>query len=87
MNRKADANMWWIIIGMAMALLVMILLLIMFREQKGKAELGLFDCESKGGSCDPECPDGYRRSLTFQCPAEENQGAGAAKEICCFAEE
>ena len=80
--------MWWIIIGMAMALLVMILLLIMFREQKGKAELGLFDCESKGGSCYPDaCPDRYRRSLTFQCPAEENQGSGVAKQICCFAEE
>lgn len=51
MNKKADANMWWIIIGAVIALVVLIVLLVIFTSKSGKLEGGLLDCASKGGEC------------------------------------
>jgi len=51
MNKKADANMWWIIIGAVIALVVLIVLLVIFTSKSGKLEGGLLDCQSKGGTC------------------------------------
>ncbi len=50
-NRKASANMWWIIIGAVIALVVMIILMLMFTEKSGGVERGLLNCESKSGQC------------------------------------
>ena len=78
--RKASANMWWIIIGAVIALVVMIILMVMFTSKSGRLEGGLLDCESKGGSCLTE--DGCESiqgtiSRAFEC----NQGPAV---ICCF---
>lgn len=51
MNKKADANMWWIIIGAVIALVVLIVLLVIFTSKSGKLESGILDCKSKGGEC------------------------------------
>lgn len=78
MNKKADANMWWIIIGAVIALVVLIILLIMFTSKSGKLEGGLLDCESKGGICldqSQTCPENTIKSFAFSCT--ENK-------ICCL---
>lgn len=80
-TKKADANMWWIIIGAVIALVVLIILLIMFTGRSGKLEAGLMDCESKGGKCGlikEDCISKEKRgtwSEAFECP--NNEG-------CCF---
>ena len=56
-SRKADANMWWIIIGAVIALVVLIVLLFMFTGKSGALEGGLLDCQSKGGECTQKVTD------------------------------
>ena len=51
MNRKASANMWWIIIGAVIALVLMIILMLMFTGKTKPLEAGLGNCENKGGTC------------------------------------
>ena len=51
MAKKASANMWWIIIGAVIALVVMIILMVMFTGKTQPLEQGLSDCEGKGGVC------------------------------------
>ncbi|MEW5897473.1 MAG: hypothetical protein AB1668_07295 [Nanoarchaeota archaeon] len=80
-SKRADANMWWIIIGAVIALVVLIVLLIMFTGRSGRLEGGLMDCESKGGKCGllkEECTSkekGGTWSEAFECPD---------KSGCCF---
>jgi len=70
MNKKADANMWWIIIGAVIALVVMIILMVMFTGKSNKLEGGLLDCQSKGGSCLSTCPENTLESIAFSCPGD-----------------
>jgi len=69
MNSKADANMWWIIIGAVIALVVMIILMVIFTGKTGTLEGGLSDCEGKGGYCttESECPLNSFSSSAFSC--------------------
>lgn len=80
MKRKASANMWWIIIGAVIALVVMIVLMVMFTDKSNRASSGLLDCESKGGDCGyslDECKKGQGSpSTAFDCPD--------STKTCCF---
>jgi hypothetical protein len=71
LSKKASANMWWIIIGAVIALVVMIILMVMFTGKGTKLESGLSDCEGKGGICIDntfKCPAGSLESSTaFEC--------------------
>lgn len=97
MNSKASANMWWIIIGAVIALVVMIILLVMFTGRTGGLEKGLSSCEGKGGICAPEngCPANTFSSSAFTCPGSDTQECcvGAPKDcttsdgVCADGEE
>lgn len=50
-SNRASANMWWIIIGAVIALVVMIILMVMFTGKTKPLEQGLSSCENKGGLC------------------------------------
>ncbi len=78
-SKKASANMWWIIIGAVIALVVMIILMVMFTDKGQSVESGLSGCESKGGVCSSiqgVCPAKSLESGTFSC---KNDG-----ETCCI---
>jgi len=80
-NKKASANMWWIIIGAVIALVVMIILMVMFTDKSGKLETGLSSCEGKGGECKPKkpgCPEGTLPATLFDCPPDK------PNTICCL---
>ncbi len=73
MNRKADASMWWIIIGAVIALVVLIILMVIFTSKTGKLEGGLSDCEGKGGVCVADngfCPINTLSSSAFTCSTQ-----------------
>ena len=79
MNSKGNANMWWIIIGAVIALVVMIILMVMFTGKTQPLEKGLSACESKGGACATNpypCPDNTFEASTFSC---KNQ-----QDTCCI---
>lgn len=76
MNSKGDANMWWIIIGAVIALVVLIVLMVIFTGKANVLETGLLDCKSKGGECSSSCPPNTIESSAFSCPT--NQG------VCCL---
>ena len=74
-SKKASADMWWIIIGAVIALVVMIILMVMFTGKTRPLEEGLSACESKGGVCSSlDCPKGTLSSSSFDC----NEGS------CCI---
>ncbi len=77
-GKKASANMWWIIIGAVIALVVMIVLMVMFTGKSHRLEVGLMECTGKGGTCViPEnCAGTVSRA--FDCPNSD--------EVCCFEE-
>ena len=78
--RRASANMWWIIIGAVIALIVMVVLLAMFAGTSSDVQTGILDCSSKGGTCS-DTPEHCKTVLkgnvvkTFTCPGEQ---------VCCF---
>jgi hypothetical protein len=77
-NKKADASMWWIIIGAVIALVVLIILMVIFTGKTTKLEGGLSDCQGKGGVCvqqSSDCPLSSLKSSAFSC----NTGA-----MCCI---
>ncbi|PIN76706.1 hypothetical protein COV17_01430 [Candidatus Woesearchaeota archaeon CG10_big_fil_rev_8_21_14_0_10_36_11] len=77
--KKGSANMWWIIIGAVIALVVMIILMVMFTSKTGTLESGLLDCVSKGGTCtsDEICKSsGGSVSSAFSCKDTTTE--------CCF---
>ena|SRR3989338_1395493 len=67
--KKGSADMWWIIIGAVIALVVMIVLMVMFAGKTGGLESGLSDCEGKGGLCisGKVPPIGMVYSSIFEC--------------------
>lgn len=68
-SAKASADMWWIIIGAVLALVVLIVLMVIFT---GKVPVDAFsDCESKSGLCtEMACPQGTVKSSAFVCVQE-----------------
>ena len=84
-----------------MALVVMIILMVIFSGGTDKANTGLFDCASKGGTCVPpgECgPKGGTESMVFDCPNLNEEGGlltevyrsitgnKGEEQVCCFKE-
>jgi hypothetical protein len=83
MNNKAQSNMFWIIIGAVIALIVMIVLLLLFTGKTSILEGGVSGCEGKSGVClDPDdaddstkpCGDG-KLEAPFDC--------SDSSKICC----
>ena len=73
MSKKGSANMWWIIIGAVIALVVMIILMVMFTSKTQPLEAGLSSCESKGGVCAPDgipCPTSTFLANAFDCKGD-----------------
>ena len=77
--KKAEANMWWVIIGAVLAIVVMVVLLVMFGEGTKKVSAGLSECESKLGKCVEKdtCVKDHKGTVTTVFECKEN------KE-CCF---
>ncbi len=90
MPKKASANMWWIIIGAVIALVVMIILMVMFTDQTNTLEGGLSACDSKGGICVSSikigptavnnCPANTFRTDAFDCGTDQDCCIGAPKK-------
>ncbi|MBT4445843.1 hypothetical protein HOA92_04320 [archaeon] len=67
-SRKGQSNMFWIIIGAVIALVVMIVLLLLFTSKTKILEGGVSGCEGKSGECvDPDIGCG---SGTLEAPFE-----------------
>ena|SRR3989338_2354553 len=83
MNKKADANMWWIIIGAVIALVVLIVLMVIFTTKTGRLGEGLSDCEGKSGVCvstsTDACPSGTLSTSAFDCKSGEKCCLGSPK--------
>lgn len=69
LNRKADANMWWIIIGAVIALVVLVVLMVIFTGRTGNLERGLSECEGKAGFCidGGSCAKNTLKTTAFDC--------------------
>ena len=79
LDKKAQSNTFWIIIGAVIALIVMIVLLLMFTGKTNILEQGLVDCEAKGGTCEfTDCPKGMIKQNFFSCK-ESNY----PDNVCC----
>ncbi len=93
-SKKAQQNMFWIVIGAVIALVVMIILIVMFTGKTGALEGGLLDCQSKGGICTKtaeqcrkpsEFPEGEYSGKDAGTVASAFQCSGVDKDIvCCF---
>jgi len=66
--KKAGAEMWWIIIGAVIALVVLIILMVMFTGKTSLLEQGLISCDSKGGRCE-SCQPAISRFGGNDCSA------------------
>jgi len=80
--KKASANMWWIIIGAVIALVVLLVLLSIFGSKTRDLEGGLSSCESKGGICVSDgdaCPGSTLKAPTFSCGSNQDCCIGVAK--------
>ncbi len=79
--KKAEADMWWIIVGAVLVLIVVIVLLTFFSRGTQKAEAGLSACETTGGSCVSEgtCGEGKEggTKAPFDCQNKD-------KPDCCL---
>jgi hypothetical protein len=84
MNKKASANMWWIIIGAVIALVVMIILMVMFTGKTQPLEQGLSACENKGGVCssNSDCPSNTLSSGAFGCEKAGESCCIGAPKVC-----
>lgn len=83
MNKRASANMWWIIIGAVIALVVMIILMVMFTGKTQPLEQGLSACQGKGGVCvtsGTDCPINTFKSSAFDCSQNQDCCIGAPKK-------
>lgn len=77
--KKAEMNMWWVIMGGVAVMVMVIILIIIFSGGVEKGQKGLFSCISKGGSCkslDDCVKEGGSPDETFQCSKPD--------ELCCF---
>lgn len=84
--KKGSADMWWIIIGAVIALVVLIILMVIFTGKTNILESGLLDCQGKGGSCDftaSECITKGTVSHAFECSNPANIPE-ESKKVCCF---
>ncbi len=81
MNSRGSANMWWIIIGAVIALVVMIVLMVIFTGKTNTLEKGLLSCESKGGQCleKTDCTNKKGVASSFECPVIPKK-----ENVCCF---
>jgi len=79
LNKKGDANMWWIIIGAIIALVALIILILIFTDTTGETKKGFLDCESKGGDCKSigTCKNLDGTVYPFTCDTGQE---------CCFTE-
>jgi hypothetical protein len=86
--KRASANMWWIIIGAVIALVVMLVLLVMFTGKTGTLERGLLDCTSKGGECvkRSDCGAPNTISSAFTCESTPLPAPQVGNAVCCFME-
>ena len=74
MNQKGGANMWCIIIGAVLALVVLVVLVFMFTDNTDRVKVGLSACY--GGECLTkfECGNGTINP-SIECPT--------TGEFCC----
>jgi hypothetical protein len=81
MERKGSANIWWIIIGAVMALVILVVLLVIFTQRTQPLNQELDNCLGKGGVCalDKPCPKGTLPSNAFSC-SEGKCCLGAPKD-------
>lgn len=80
---KGQANVFWIIIGAVIALVVLAVLLLMFTGKTNTLEQGISGCEVAQGKCmtEQQCKDeGGSKVTTFDCPKEGDK-------ICCMGSE
>lgn len=68
---RGSADIWWIIIGAVLALIVLVVLLVSFTKQSTGITQGVSDCEGKGGVCVPSdpaiCPPKSLKTTAFSC--------------------
>lgn len=84
-SKKAQSNMWWIIIAAVIALIVMIILMVMFVDKSRGVEQGISGCESKGGICVSGgiCPSSTLKTTTFDCAEGFDCCIGSPKSSNC----
>ena len=85
MNKKGEADMWWIIAGALLVLIVVVVLLTFFSRSTNKAEHSFSACESTGGECVEKdtCRDtehGTPSSL-FECGENQECCLGVKKAV------
>ncbi|HLC81894.1 MAG TPA: hypothetical protein VJH68_04515 [Candidatus Nanoarchaeia archaeon] len=69
-NKQASADIWWIIIGAVIALVVLIIITVIFTGRTSILNQELGECRSKGGICMPvndNCPGRTLPTPTFSC--------------------
>ncbi|PIN87774.1 hypothetical protein COV12_02110 [Candidatus Woesearchaeota archaeon CG10_big_fil_rev_8_21_14_0_10_32_24] len=78
MNKKGGADMWWIIIGAVLAIIVLVVLVFMFTSSTGRAKVGISACYA--GSCMPkaDCGNGTINP-SIECPKD----AFDTDQFCC----
>lgn len=81
MSKRGDANIWWIIIGAVIALVVLVVLMLIFTGKTGGLSKGLSDCEGKGGACvqGEICPKNSLYSSAFDCKEGKRCCVGTPK--------
>lgn len=80
---KGQANVFWIIIGAVIALVVLAVLLLMFTGKTNTLEQGISGCEVAQGKCltEQKCAQEKGSKVeTFDCPKEGGT-------ICCMGTE
>ena len=78
-TKKGQSNMFWIIIGAVLALVVLIVLLLIFTNTTGDLQDGVSGCAGKGGDCATDDCKEYPGTLQapFSCPGGDDQ-------VCCL---
>ncbi len=79
--KKGDANIWWIIIGAVIALVVLVVIMLIFTGRAGKLSGGIAECEGKGGACVSTslCPKNTLYSSAFDCTGGKRCCVGTPK--------
>ncbi len=82
MDKKGDANIWWIIIGAVIALVVLVVLMLIFTGKTGGLERGLSECEGKTGLCvaGNACPGQTLKNTVFSCAGGNTCCLGTPRE-------
>ena len=80
MKKRGDANIWWIIIGAVIALVVLIVMMLIFTGKTQPLQVGLSECKGKGGECitaESCTAKGGLPSSAFTC-------LNPSDVVCCF---